>query len=70
MTTTRKFYAAYNHYGIWTALGEYNAPFLHVFDSKRKRDEWVSGDWEHRQEITAAEFRKWKRTRSGNIVNH
>lgn len=70
MTTTRKYYAAYNHYGIRMNFGEYNVPTIHIFGSKKERDEWVDGDWNHRQEMTASEARKWKNLDIDLIVNH
>ena len=76
MTAKRHFYAAYNSYGIRVRFNDYNIPTLHIFDSKRERDEWVDQDWMHRQEITAAEFRKWERVctgeawETGNIIAH
>ena len=57
---TRKFYAAYNHYGTSTAFGDCNKPDLHVFGSKTERDSWVEQDWMHRQRITAKEFHRWE----------
>lgn len=66
------YYAAYNHYGITTAFGDYNIPVLHVFSNKSDRDKWVhdcdDADYLHREEVNRKTFDKYKDY--ANVIKH
>ena len=59
MTAKRHFYAAYNSYGIRMSFNEFNCPMVHVFDTKRERDEWVDEHWDIHQEMDSKDAKKW-----------
>lgn len=61
----KKFYGAYNSYGIGTLLGKDNLPSIYVFNSKSARDGWINRDsisssgHYHREPLTCKEAYKF-----------